>query len=294
MVLLLALAPSLVWGQGGTGRENTNVNANKKAPPKPKTTARKPAKTTPSTAPANANKSKPDESAKPAFHPTNPGIELVKIPPGSFMMGSTNWPNEKPVHQVTINYSFYMGKYEVTQTQWQAVMGDNPSHFTECGNCPVDSVSWNKAQEFILRLNQISDGYSYRLPTEAEWEYACHAGTTGNYTTDLLKEMAWYDENSGGKTHAVGAKMLNAWGLADIYGNVYEWCQDWYHETYYGAPADGSAWLNGGEQKNRVMRGSGLYTPGSNMSSTNRGQYSLTDSVYHDIGFRVVAIARTQ
>jgi len=107
------------------------------------------------------------------------GIEMVLVPAGSFMMGSTNGgDDEKPVHQVTIAEPFYMGKYEVTQAQWQAVMGTNPSHF-KGDNSPVESVSWNDAQEFIRKLNETNDGYVYRLPSEAEWEYACRAGTTG-------------------------------------------------------------------------------------------------------------------
>src|SRR5262249_42225078 len=144
--------------------------------------------------------------------------------------------------------------------QWQAVMGNNPSHFKDCNSCPVEQVSWDDAQKFIQRLNQLNDGYTYRLPTEAEWEYACRAGTTGDYAGEL-KAMAWFDENSHTgiygyqQTQQVGQKQLNPWGLADMNGNVSEWCEDWYHETYYGAPSDGGAWLSGGEQKSRVSRG---------------------------------------
>lgn len=211
-------------------------------------------------------------------------------------MGSTEGdPNEKPVHQVTINYSFYMGKYEVTQAQWQAVMGNNPSKFKDCGgNCPVEEVSWNDAQEFIRKLNQMNDDYSYRLPTEAEWEYSCRAGTTGDYAGNL-EEMAWYSDNSGHRTHAVGQKYPNAWGLADMHGNVWEWCQDWYHETYYGAPADGSAWLSGGEQRWRVLRGgSSLSGYNANFSrSATRFNYTPSQGSA-SFGFRVFAVARTQ
>jgi formylglycine-generating enzyme required for sulfatase activity len=184
------------------------------------------------------------------------GIEMVYIPPGEFMMGSENGDkDERPVHRVTISQAFYIGRYEVTQAQWQAAMGDNPSHFKDCGgNCPVERVSWKDAQNFINKLNESNDGFRYRLPTEAEWEYACRAGTTGDYA-GTLSEMAWYGKNSGSKTHAVGGKQPNAWGLADMHGNVWEWCQDWYHKTYYGAPTDGSAWLSGGEQEYRVLRG---------------------------------------
>lgn len=223
------------------------------------------------------------------------GIEFVLIPPGSFMMGS-NWHqrDEKPEHQVTINYSFYMGKYEVTQAQWQAVMGNNPSSFKDCGgNCPVESVSWDDAQKFIQGLNGMNDGYTYRLPTEAEWEYACRAGTTGDYAGDL-KEMAWYSENSGNKTHAVGGKRPNDWSLADMHGNVWEWCQDWYNLTYdYGAPTDGSAWLSGGVQKWRVLRGGSWFDLDSFLRSAHRNGPYAPFPHGSSIGFRVVAIART-
>src|SRR5712692_6724028 len=134
-------------------------------------------------------------------------------------------------------------------------MGSNPSSFKDCGgNCPVEQVSWDDTQKFIQRLNGMNDGYTYRLPTEAEWKHACRARTTGD-NADNLSEMAWFSDNSGNRTHAVGQKQPNAWGLADMQGNVWEWCQDWYHEAYYRAPSDGSAWLSGGEQKYRVARG---------------------------------------
>lgn len=117
---------------------------------------------------------------------------MVKIPAGSFMMGSNNGSdNEKPVHRVNINYEFYMGKYEVTQAQWKAVMGNNPSKFSNCGgNCPVEQVSWDDVQKFIRKLNSLQNDYEYRLPTEAEWEYACRAGTTGDNYGDL-DSIAW-------------------------------------------------------------------------------------------------------
>jgi formylglycine-generating enzyme required for sulfatase activity len=227
----------------------------------------------------------------PRTHTNQAGIEFVLIPPGSFMMGSTNGEdNEKPVHQVTISQAFYMGKYEVTQGQWQSVMGNNPSLFKDCGgNCPVEQVSWDDAQSFINKLNESNDGFRYRLPTEAEWEYACRAGTTGDYA-GTLSEMAWYSENSGGKTHAVGGKQPNAWGLADMHGNVWEWCQDGYHETYYAAPTDGSAWLSGGEQKYRVLRGGSWGFVANGTRSAGRNGYFSPVYRNGNIGFRVVAV----
>lgn len=232
-------------------------------------------------------------SARKAFHPRNPRIELVYVRPGTFLMGFGNGSdnNEAPAHQVTINYSFYMGKYEVTQAEWQAVMGSNPSRFTDCGgNCPVESVSWDDTQQFIQRLNQMNDGYIYRLPTEAEWEYACRAGTTGDDAGNV-EGSGWFSENAGNRTHAVGQKQSNAWGLADMLGNVWEWSEDWYHQTYTGAPSNGSAWLNGGEQTRRVLRGGSYFGNGALCSS----RIGYTPEVYRDFfGFRVVAIARVQ
>jgi formylglycine-generating enzyme required for sulfatase activity len=152
----------------------------------------------------------------------------------------------------------------------------------------VESVSWNDAQKFIERLNHTNDGYIYRLPTEAEWEYACRAGTTGDYAGNL-NEMAWYSENSGYKSHAVGGKQPNAWGLADMHGNVWEWCQDWHHDTYHGAPSDGSAWLIGGEQKYRVVRGGAWHLVAASLTSAFRSN-GTPDARGSIIGFRVVAV----
>ncbi|PYS90984.1 MAG: formylglycine-generating enzyme family protein [Acidobacteria bacterium] len=216
-------------------------------------------------------------------------IELVWISPGSFMMGSDKYDDEKPMHRVTISEGFYMGKYEVTQAQWQAVMGNDPSHFRG-DDLPVENVSWNDTQEFINKLNAQSDGYTYRLPTEAEWEYAARAGTTGNYAGDL-DAMAWYEKNSGSKTHPVGSKQPNGFGLYDMHGNVWEWVQDWYHEAYAGAPTDGSAWLSGGEQKYRVLRGGSWNSYAYNLRSANRGRLA-PDYRFSLLGFRVVAVAR--
>jgi formylglycine-generating enzyme required for sulfatase activity len=251
-----------------------------------------PVATPAATPPANTSTTNSIASNLARTRTNQTGIEFVLLPAGSFTMGSTKGEaDEKPAHQVTINYSFYMGKYEVTQAQWQSVMGSNPSNFTDCANCPVERVSWNDAQEFIRKLNQMNDGYIYRLPTEAEWEYACRAGTTGDYAGNL-SEMAWYSDNSGSKTHAVGGRQPNAWGLFDMHGNVWEWCQDWYHETYYGAPTDGSAWLSGGEQKYRVLRGGSWGADASILRSADRF-YNTPAFRSNYYGFRVVAVART-
>jgi formylglycine-generating enzyme required for sulfatase activity len=223
------------------------------------------------------------------------GIVFILIPPGSFMMGSTNGRlNEKPVHQVTISQPFFMGEYEVTQAEWQTVMGNNPSYFKDCGgNCPVEQVSWDDAQKFINTLNESNDGFTYRLPSEAEWEYACRAGTTGDYAGNF-NDIAWFSKNSGGSgPHAVGQKKPNAWGLFDMQGNVSEWCQDSYHETYFGAPTDGSAWLSGGDENLRIFRG-GSWPYGEEMlRAATRAAFPRDYKAAHTNGFRVVATPRT-
>ncbi|MGE0885162.1 MAG: SUMF1/EgtB/PvdO family nonheme iron enzyme [Blastocatellales bacterium] len=162
-------------------------------------------------------------------------LEMIAIPGGSFLMGSEDFKITKPVHPVRLS-PFHIGKYQVTQRQWQAVMGDNPSHF-KGDNQPVERVSWEMAVEFCEKLSK-QTGKNYRLPTEAEWEYACLAGSTGKYCfgddESLLKDYAWFGEGwQKGGTHPVGQKKPNNWGLYDMHGNVWEWCQDWYDENYY-------------------------------------------------------------
>jgi formylglycine-generating enzyme required for sulfatase activity/uncharacterized caspase-like protein len=230
------------------------------------------------------------------------GIEFVWIPAGSFMMGGNKYADEKPAHRVTISEGFYMGKYEVTQARWQAVMGSNPANFKD-DNLPVDSVSWDEAVSFIAKLNAQNDGYTYRLPSEAEWEYAARAGTTTAFAfgDSLSSAQANFDGNYpyGGaakgvyreKTMPVGSFQPNAFGLFDMHGNVWEWCQDWYHGSYAGAPTDGSAWLNGGEQEYRVVRGGSWVNNAYNCRSAYRLR-NAPDNCLNLFGFRVVAVAR--
>jgi formylglycine-generating enzyme required for sulfatase activity len=163
-------------------------------------------------------------------------IEFVKIAPGEFSMGCSDGDtacneDEKPSHKVKLTKSFELGKYEVTQAQYQAVMGANPSTI-KGENRPVETVSRMDAQDFLDRLNARNDGYRYRLPTEAEWEYAARAGSTGPYA-GALDDIAWYAGNSGDETHPVGQRKPNRWGLYDMEGNVREWVSDWYSRTYY-------------------------------------------------------------
>ncbi len=184
--------------------------------------------------------------------------EMVLVRGGTFQMGSNDHDSEKPIHSVTLS-DFEIGKHPVTQKLWQEIMGSNPSHFTGCDDCPVEQVSWNDVQEFLRKINQKYPGKNYRLPSEAEWEYAARGGSQSKgYTyagSSDINEVARYDKNSGGKTHPVGSKKANELGIYDMSGNVWEWCQDAWHDNYQGAPKDGSAWIRGGEQGVRVLRG---------------------------------------
>jgi formylglycine-generating enzyme required for sulfatase activity len=221
-------------------------------------------------------------------------MEFVLIPAGEFEMGSPPdevdwWNDERPVHHVNIGKAFYMCKYEVTQKQWREVIGDNPCGF-EGDDLPVEQVSWDDVQEFIKKLNEKEGTYKYRLPSEAEWEYACRAGTTTRYSfgddESKLGDYAWYDDNSDGKTHPVGQKKPNPWGLYDMHGNVWEWVEDSRYSSYKGAPVDGSAWESG-DGANRVFRGgSWNYAAGSCRSAYRYG----SDPRFRDdnLGFRLL------
>jgi len=222
--------------------------------------------------------------------------EMVVIPSGSFTMGGEESieeidSREAPRHNVTLAKPFAIGKYEVTQAEWEAVMGGNPSEFKAPQN-PVETVSWDDAQEFISRLNART-GLTYRLPTEAEWEYAARAGSDTAYSfggdTGQLGEYAWFDGNSGGKSHPVGLKKPNAFGLYDMHGNVWEWVEDCYHEDYVGAPTDGSAWGAGPGSCRRVYRGGSWNDDPWHLRSALRLRYT-PDGQVNFLGFR---LART-
>jgi formylglycine-generating enzyme required for sulfatase activity len=184
------------------------------------------------------------------------GIEMVWCPPGEFIMGSPedeSGRGEKEIqHKVKLTRGFWMAKTECTQKQWIAMMGSNPSQF-KGGDLPVEGVSWNDVQGWLTKMNErypLPDGWKWALPTEAQWEYACRAGTETARSGDL-DEMAWYNGNSGSKTNPVGTKLANAWGLHDMHGNVSEICQDWYSDYVPGMVTDPTGPLNGTHRVNR-------------------------------------------
>jgi len=245
---------------------------------------------------------------------------LRLIPPGSFTMGSPDSElgrqyDESPQHRVTIAYPLWVGKYEVTQAQWLAVMGSNPSNFQGPGDRPVESVGWEECQTFVETLNSLPGGGGYRLLSESEWEYACRAGTTtafhgGEITVEagldpVLDGLGWFGRNSGGTTHQVGQKRANAWGLHDMHGNLYEWVEDDWHNSYCAEwttvvrpplppvrvctaphPADGSAWVGKPRGSARVLRGGSWYDDAGICRSAIRGWYGPAGR-RDDLGFRL-------
>jgi formylglycine-generating enzyme required for sulfatase activity len=216
--------------------------------------------------------------------------EMVEIPAGTFAMGANagGEDDEKPLHSVTITNAFALGKTEVTQAQWRSLMGNNPSNFEACGDaCPVEQVSWNDAQAFIKKLS-VKTGKHYRLPTEAEWEYACRAGGQNEFCGgDVADLLSWNSYNSGNffmkSTHPVASKKANAFGLFDMSGNVWEWIEDSYHENYIGAPTDGSAWKGDGM---KVLRG-GSWGYDQKMSRASVRSKFGESFRYMSYGFRV-------
>ncbi len=258
--------------------------------------------------PSPVNNFIPEKSTPYPFPGPNPdqktytnsiGMDFVLIPAGEFDMGSPSgekgrYDFEDPVHKVNIPDGFYLGRYEVTQKQWREVMGSNPS-FSRGDDLPVESVSWNDVQEFIKKLNEKEGTDKWRLPSEAEWEYAARAGTTTRYFfgDDLdtsidpkLGDYAWCADPLLSGPNPVGQYKPNPWELYDMHGNVFEWVQDEIHYNYNGAPSDGSAW-EGGDGSVRVFRGGSWRSPANVCRSAFRdGNYpgSREDSV----GFRLL------
>lgn len=242
------------------------------------------------------------------------GMEFVWIPPGNFTMGAPTSEMESsvtekqrkldqgPQRRVTIKSGFWLGRFEVTQGQWQLLKGTTPSSFTKCGaDCPVENVSWNDVKDFISRLNAKSDGFVYSLPTEAEWEYAARAGTTTVFAfgdslsstqANFNGEFPYGNAPKGPylkMTVKVGSYKPNAWGLYDMHGNVGEWVEDWYTDSYAGLPTDGSANLTTGKKEYKVIRGGSWVNRGNFLRSAVRFT-NTPDGRYGGItGFRVVA-----
>jgi formylglycine-generating enzyme required for sulfatase activity len=224
-------------------------------------------------------------------------MEFCRIPAGSFQMGSPENEEgrergEGPQRRVTISNPFLMGKFEITHAQWKAVTGKIRNYAGFDGSnydAPMQTTSWNECKAFVDKVNGLGIG-RFRLPTEAEWEYACRAGTTTRYfwgeDSDLtgIDQYAWYDENSNGEAHDAGEKKPNPWGLYDMAGNVYEWCQDWYGpypseaETDPKGPATGSA---------KVFRGGEWFNPAENCRSAFRGSFGPSEGLYFG-GLRLV------
>ena len=185
------------------------------------------------------------------------GMKFVLVPAGTFQMGSDEHGIVQPIHQVAMRKSFYMQNTQVTQGQWKRVKGENPSSFEDYGeDCPVENVTWDDVKQFLGKLNALGDG-EYRLPTEAEWEYAARSGGKDQAYAggDNINELGWYTENSDGRTHPVGQKKPNGLGIYDMSGNVFEWVEDDWHDVFKNAPHDGSAWVDVPRGPHRVVRG---------------------------------------
>jgi len=237
---------------------------------------------------------------------TTASLMMNRIPTGSFQMGHHSGeeytlPDEDPQHQVTIGGDFYMGAFEVTQAQWVAIMGSNPSHFSGDPNLPVESVSWDMIRQatsgFLAKLNEVTAaqrpaGLEFRLPSEAEWEYAIRAGTATRYYWGEdyrpLPAYAWSWNDAEETTHPVGWKLPNAYGLFDIAGNVCEWCEDDYQPSYTGAPADGSPWIHSPRGTYRSIRGGAFSDYHCQCYRSAFRGFNTPDLRSYDVGFRVV------
>ncbi|MCL5978219.1 MAG: SUMF1/EgtB/PvdO family nonheme iron enzyme [Nitrospirae bacterium] len=228
-----------------------------------------------------------------AYTDSTTNMEFVYVKGGCYQMGDVfgdgHGLDEKPVHEVCVD-DYYIGKYEVTQGQWKAIMGNNPSYFKNCGDdCPVEGVSWNDIKDFINRLNNRSGGGKYRLPTEAEWEYAARSGgKSEKYSGGSdVDSVAWHNINSGNKKHQVGTKQPNGLGLYDMSGNVSEWVNDWYDSDYYkNSPRNNPVGPNSGS--NRVCRGGGWASDPRVLRAAFRVGYLPPGDRGNDLGFRLL------
>lgn len=226
------------------------------------------------------------------------GIELMLIQPGNFLMGRDGsdqygYDPELPQREVKVEKAFYLARYETTQALWQKIMGENPADFKDPER-PVENVSFKDIQKFITRLNQSSPNGTYRLPTEAQWEYAARAGTTTAYffgsNPGLIDHFGWFAGNTPGGTQKVGLKNPNPWGLYDIIGNVAEWVEDCWHPNFLEAPLTDKAWKNKGffdnSCKQRVLRGGSWYSPAFELRSSYRFRHFSFNRSQHK-GFRL-------
>ena len=219
-------------------------------------------------------------------------MQFALIPVGKFEMGSDmGEEKERPVHTVRISKPFYLGIHEVTQGQWETVMGHNPSRFKGDTSRPVETVSWEEVQKFIEKLNPMEGGTKYRLPTEAEWEYAARAGSTTAYSfgddSSQLGKYAWFGDNAGNTTRPVGQLQPNAWGLYDMHGNVWEWVQDWYG-GYAAEPVTDPQGPTSGSD--RVVRGGSWSHGAGDCRSADRSRSAPGDR-YVNLGFRLLRTA---
>lgn len=293
--------------------------------PKPLSTPNVTAAPTPTRTPVSTRTDKnPNEKTSGKIRKNSIGVELVYVPPGDFIMGSSaeeiaeaveqrkkyakdakseDFANETPGHKVIVREGFWIGKFEVTQAQWQAVTGSNPSKFTECGaDCPVERVSWDDIQIFLKKLNAKDSQFEHRLPSEAEWEYAARAQTTTafHFGANLNSRQANFDGNYPyastkdvylNRTAAVGGYQPNRFGLYDMHGNVWEWCADVYNGIFRDLPTDGSANLSAINPNSRVLRGGAWNVSGDDLRSANRNSYAPT-ARFDSFGFRLAARAK--
>ncbi len=250
--------------------------------------------------------SSPEKAQNSLDSPLNPpesftnslGMEFVLVPAGEFLMGSPETEagrqaDENPLHTVRLNKPFYLGKYEVTRAQWYEVMGsagEVEDPLPGDSELPVAEVSWGDVQEFVKNLNEMEGTDKYRLPSEAEWEYACRAGSsTKYYFGDAEREMvkyAWFGKSQGSAPHPVGQKAPNAWDLYDMHGNVWEWVRDSWHNDYNAAPSDGKAWESG-DLSHRVARGGSVTGSAESCRAANRAWFG-SDVRNADMGFRLL------
>jgi formylglycine-generating enzyme required for sulfatase activity len=259
---------------------------------------------------ARSNALPPQSKSLPAKFTNQYRIEFVLIPEGKFSMGSATADNEKPAHGVTITQPFYIGRYEVTQWQWRAVMAttideqrrkiknDAKSLVAtpmagESDERAAYYASWQEAHTFVDRLNALKDGRTYRLPSEAEWEYVCRAGATEDRPADL-NLIAQYKNNSNNYVQPVGMRRPNAFQIYDMIGNVWEWCEDVFHLNYDKAPSDGSAWLTNDELGQKVKRGGSFTTRNFDFLRCAARASGSVDDRDVETGFRVVATVRSQ